>query len=103
MATSSECGRRDDGGGVGKRQQRLDIGSAAAGELDRQFVDDLLARALNLRGDPPTGVMKPEHTYRDLFDDEPCPITSLDVQQFMAEYGLLNFARLTTQSFRKHD
>ena len=103
MAAPRERRRRDDRGGIGKGEQRFDVGLAAAGQQDRQLVDHFLARALDPRRQPPARGMKPEEAHRDLLDDQPGPVAPFYVQQLVADDGPLNLGRLAAQDIREKD
>ena len=84
---------------AGDREQSIEILVARSGELDHFAIHHLLAGKADLAEQPPDRGMEPEDTADQLFREREEPIVAPDVQDFVAENGLLHATASSSGKF----
>ena len=86
---------------AGDREQSIEILVARSGELDYCTIHYLLAGKTNLAEQPPDRRMEPEDTADQLFHEGEEPVVTPNVDDFVAEDGLLHGQRRVRENFQE--
>ena len=102
MPAGEQCRRRQRGL-TGKRQKGAQVGASRPRQFHGSRVHDFFAAQLDLIQRPAHRRMEPEQRSHELFAEHPDPVSSLDMQQFMAGDRALRLEGQRLERVRQQD